>query len=249
MSGGYLAVGHGLEVGHGGAFDPGAVAPGGTTEHALATKVCAAASARLAAAGVAFVSEVPAAARNTDPDYMGSAARANAAGAAWALEVHFDWSGGRSAGVGLYVSAAGQDWARHISFAYTAHSLVTLPPEARPDLYFLQATHMPALIWEAWKVADWLSDAALADMGAAVADGTMAWLGVVPPHPQLIQEDDDMQGFVALLAGGVSQWLVWPDGSKSPIATGDDSAHLLQHLGQGSPVVLSQGTLDHIPNR
>lgn len=172
----YVAIGHGTEPN--GVFDPGAVAADGTTEHELAAAVVASAGEALARSGVATVVEYSGGAGH-DPDYRGSAAAVNAGDYACAVEVHFDWTGGYDGGSGLYVSDAGKALAAEIASAY-GDSLVCPRPASnvrRADLYFLNATDCPAVIWECRRVGAYPPEQ-LRLMGGAIALGICRWLGV-----------------------------------------------------------------------
>jgi hypothetical protein len=68
------------------------------------------------------------------------------------------------------------------------------------------------------------------------------------PQPQpILEEDDDMQPFVAEVTGGEAQFIVWPDGTRTWIAEGADLPQLYKKFGQDGPVQLSSGTLGQIP--
>ena len=112
----YLAVGHGVEPN--GVLDPGAIGTDGRQEHQEAFQVCTFALAAMRRSGLTVVSETAQGASH-DPDFHGSALRANQLQPRVAIEVHFDWSGGVDGFSGLYVSAQGQALAEHIGTAFT----------------------------------------------------------------------------------------------------------------------------------
>src|SRR6266516_848430 len=87
----FLAVGHGVEPS--GVFDPGAIGKDGRQEHLEALQVCTFALAGMRRSGLTVVSESAQGASN-DPDFIGSALRANELQPRVAIEVHFDFSGG-----------------------------------------------------------------------------------------------------------------------------------------------------------
>ena len=139
----YLAVGHGVEPN--GVFDPGAIGTDGRQEHQEAFQVCTYALAAMRRSGLTVISETAQGASH-DPDYRGSAVRANQLQPRVAIEVHFDWSGGVYGFSGLYVSAQGQALAGHIGDAFKARGLPRAADVRRSDLFFLKRTDMPALI-------------------------------------------------------------------------------------------------------
>ena len=171
----FLAVGHGVEPG--GVFDPGAIGTDGRQEHAEAFQVCTYALAAMRRSGLTVVSETAQGASH-DPDFHGSAKRANELQPRVAIEVHFDWSGGVDGFSGLYDSAQGQALAGHIGAAFKARGLPRAADVRRPGLLFLNSTDMPALIPEIRRVHDW-PDAQNRAQGEALAEGTCAFLG----HP------------------------------------------------------------------
>ena len=132
--------------------------------------------------GLSVVSETAQGASH-DPDFHGSAKRANELRPRVAIEVHFDWSQGVDGFSGLYLSAQGQALAGHIGAAFKARELPRAADVRRPDLFFLKCTHMPALIPEIRRVHDW-PDAQNRAQGEALAEGTCAFLGHAFRPPQ-----------------------------------------------------------------
>jgi N-acetylmuramoyl-L-alanine amidase len=171
----FLAVGHGVEPN--GVFDPGAIGADGRQEHAEAFQVCTYALAAMRRSGLTVVSETAQGASH-DPDFHGSAIRANQLNPRVAIEVHFDWSGGVAGFSGLYLSDQGRDLARHIGDAFTRRGLPRKADVQRPHLAFLRDTAMPALIPEINRVHNY-GDAKNQAQGEALAEGTCAFLG----HP------------------------------------------------------------------
>ena len=169
----YLAVGHGVE--HSGVFDPGAIGTDGRQEHQEAFQVCTYALAAMRRSGLTVVSETAQGASH-DPDFRGSALRANQLQPRVAIEVHFDWSGGVDGFSGLYVSPQGQALAQRIGTAFTARHLPRAADVHRPDLFFLNSTDMPALIPEIRRVHDY-PDSENRAQGEALAEGTCVFLG------------------------------------------------------------------------
>lgn len=68
-----------------------------------------------------------------------------------------------------------------------------------------------------------------------------------PPPP----EEDEMNPFVAQESASAAEFVIWPDGAKSFIATPGDTQVLMKQFGQtsGIPVPLTAGTLAMIPSK
>jgi hypothetical protein len=177
----YLAVGHGVE--HNGVFDPGAIGADGRQEHLEAFQVCVHALAGMRRSGLSVVSETAQGASH-DPDFQGSANRANELNPRVAIEVHFDFAGGVDGFSGQYASDAGRALARHIGDAFVARNQPRKDDVLRTELFFLNATAMPALIPEVRRVHDY-PDSVNEAQGEAIAEGTCAFLGRAyrPPGP------------------------------------------------------------------
>jgi hypothetical protein len=171
----YLAVGHGVEPS--GVYDPGAIGADGRQEHLEAFQVCTHALAGLRRSGLTVVSETAQGASH-DPDFQGSALRANQLRPRVAIEVHFDWSLGVDGFSGLYVASDGQALAQRIGAAFVARNLPRKADVRRTDLFFLNETTMTALIPEIRRVHNY-PDAENQAQGEAIAEGTCAFLG----HP------------------------------------------------------------------
>lgn len=169
----FLAVGHGVEPN--GVLDPGAIGTDGRHEHDEAFQVCTYALAAMRRSGLTVVSETAQGASH-DPDFRGSAIRANQLQPRVAIEVHFDSSNGVDGFSGLYFSTEGQALARHIGDAFTARGLPRKTDVRRPELLFLNSTDMPALIPEVRRVHNY-PDSQNRAQGEALAEGTCAFLG------------------------------------------------------------------------
>ena len=165
----YLAVGHGLRPD--GSFDPGAISDG-TKEYDLARKVCGTAGDLIQNQYGHNLYTEYGLGYSRDPDYIGSAAKANAMRADVAIEVHFDWSGAPRGGTGLFVSADGSRWASLIAYIGGLGGLAFRGNTYRPDLYFLNATDMPSVLWECDRVGPDITDAECVTIGKAIAAGT-----------------------------------------------------------------------------
>jgi hypothetical protein len=182
----FLAVGHGVEPN--GVFDPGAIGTDGRMEHMEAFQVCTFALAAMRRSGLTVVSETAQGASH-DPDFQGSARRANELGPRVAVEVHFDSHDGVAGYSGLYDSAAGQSLAGHVGAAFEARHLPRKTDVRRPGLLFLNSTNMPALIPEINRVHNY-SDQLNRAQGEALAEGICTFLGQpfkaaddAPAHP------------------------------------------------------------------
>lgn len=171
----YLAVGHGVEPS--GVYDPGAIGADGRQEHLEAFQVCTHALAGMRRSGLTVVSETAQGASH-DPDFQGSAIRANQLRPRVAIEVHFDWSGGIDGFSGLYCASDGRALAERIGSAFVARHLPRKSDVRRTDLFFLNATTMTALIPEIRRVHNY-PDSENVAQGEAIAEGTCAFLG----HP------------------------------------------------------------------
>jgi hypothetical protein len=193
----FLAVGHGLTIGHASdaqghpLYDPGAVAPDGTQEHVEAYRVAQYALVAMKRSGLSVISETAMGASH-DPDYVGSAKRANELDPKVAIEIHFDSFNGVDGFAGQYVSDSGHALSRHIGDAFVKRHLPRKDDVLRTGLYFLNATTMTSLIPEIRRVHK-CSEAEVEAEGEALAEGVCAFLGVPfkppaapvtpPPHP------------------------------------------------------------------
>ncbi len=177
----YLAVGHGVEPN--GVFDPGAIGADGRQEHMEAFQVCTHALAGMRRSGLRVVSETAQGASH-DPDFQGSARRANQLNPRVAIEVHFDFAGGVDGFSGLYAANDGRALAKHIGDAFKARNQPRKDDVRRTDLFFLNETTMTALIPEVRRVRNY-PDSENKAQGEAIAEGTCAFLGRAyrPPGP------------------------------------------------------------------
>ena len=170
----FLAVGHGVE--DNGIFDPGAIGTDGRMEHMEAFQVCTFALAAMRRSGLSVVSETAQGASH-DPDFQGSARRANELNPRVAIEVHFDSATVGAPGYsGLYFSNQGKQLAAKIGAAFVARNLPRVADVQRTGLLFLNSTNMPALIPEINKVRDFPVEVNRAQ-GEALAEGVCDFLG------------------------------------------------------------------------
>ena len=149
----FLGVGHGITPE--GRFDQGAQAPG-RNEYELNFAVVAAAAAALTRCGVTFFNE-EAAGKGHDPDFVGSALKANDLNVQLAIEVHHNASASQQ-GFGCEIcvhpgtSNANLTLGRRI--AQLLHQSLGLNVRhddglsVRDDLFFLSRTNMPAILPE-----------------------------------------------------------------------------------------------------
>lgn len=178
----YLAVGHGRRPD--GTFDPGAVAPDGTREYDVARRVAEAADAHLDRSGVQCYSETEGHGPTMDPNYVGSVSAVNGKGYDVAVSVHLDWHKAPRGGFGLYRTTGGRRVADAIAAAWAGAGLPQRANAYREDLYFINKTDCPAVIWECDRVgADVADEAYVQKMAEALARGICAAVGVtfVPP--------------------------------------------------------------------
>lgn len=179
-------------VGHGrlpdGRYDPGAVGPDGFVEHRKAHAVARHVARALERSNVAYVSESDAGPGH-DPNWVGSARKANEVAACRAIEIHLNAGGGSGPEV-LYVSSAGEGFARRCSRALAAAlGLPNRGAKHRTDLGFLNSTRMPAALIEVCFV-DHARDRRAFDAraaGEAIARELCRWIGrryVAPKRPR-----------------------------------------------------------------
>ena len=149
----YLGVGHGITPE--GAFDQGAQAPD-RNEYELNWQVVAAAAVALDRCGVSFFNE-EAAGKGHDPDFVGSASKANALDVQLAIEVHHNASASHEGfGCEMCISPATTDDNRQLGrrIAALLHQELGLNVRGqdglslRDNLGFLNHTNMPAMIPE-----------------------------------------------------------------------------------------------------
>jgi N-acetylmuramoyl-L-alanine amidase len=150
----FLGVGHGITPQ--GSFDQGAQAPG-RNEYELNWQVVAAAAAALDRCGISFFNE-EAAGKGHDPDFVGSAKKANDLEVQLAIEVHHNASAPPHPGFGcemvLHPETSDSNMQLGRRIAALLHSELGLNVRhgdglaPRADLGFLNITKMPAMIPE-----------------------------------------------------------------------------------------------------
>jgi N-acetylmuramoyl-L-alanine amidase len=182
----YIGIGHGLRPD--GVFDPGATS-GGLVEHDLAVSVVDAYADAMRAAGLKLEDESHSGSGH-DPNFIGSARRANELRVKFADEVHFNAGGGTGVEVLVHPrsSAANKKACRAVAAGIA--KVLGLPVRRDRGLFlatgfgFLTGTNMPSAIIEVAFV-DTTADRrairrkdALEDVGAAIAEARSAFLGV-----------------------------------------------------------------------
>lgn len=181
-----LAVGHGRRPN--GSFDPGAVAPDGTREYDLNRAVTKVAARVLADGflGVKVDTESDAGA-TMDPNYVGTTKAENASRPDVIVSVHHDWHRAPRGGFGLYLSANGKALADAIASAWGVSGLPQRGNTKRTDLFLLNQTVAPAVIWECDRVgADVADDEWVERSGVALARGIAGYLKLEPkPLPEV----------------------------------------------------------------
>jgi N-acetylmuramoyl-L-alanine amidase len=186
----YIGVGHGLTPS--GTFDPGATS-GSFVEHDLAVSVVDAYADAMRASG-AKVEDESHSGPGHDPNFIGSARRANELRVKYADEVHFNAGGGTGVEVLVHPrsSAANKKACRAVAAGIA--KVLDLPVRRDRGLFlatgfgFLTGTNMPSAIIEVAFV-DTTADRrairkrnALEDVGAAIAEARLAFLGVSAPE-------------------------------------------------------------------
>jgi N-acetylmuramoyl-L-alanine amidase len=148
----YLGVGHGITQDN--KFDQGAQAPG-RNEYELNWSVCAAAALALTRCGISFVNE-EASGKGHDPDFAGSAKRANEANVQLAIEVHHNSFDQKAFGCEMCVHSGTTDANLKLGrrIAELLHQVLGITVRhgdglsIRDGLAFLRTTNMPAMIPE-----------------------------------------------------------------------------------------------------
>jgi Mannosyl-glycoprotein endo-beta-N-acetylglucosaminidase/N-acetylmuramoyl-L-alanine amidase len=144
-------------------------------EHMEAFQVCTFALAAMRRSGLSVVSETAQGASH-DPDFVGSAHRANELNPRVAIEVHFDSATVGAPGYsGLYFSDQGKQLAAKIGASFVARNLPRVADVQRTGLFFLNSTNMTALIPEINRVRDFPVEVNRAQ-GEALAEGVCAFL-------------------------------------------------------------------------
>lgn len=191
----YIGIGHGLRPD--GVFDPGATS-GDLVEHDLAVSVVDAYADAMRDSGVKVEDESHSGSGH-DPNFIGSARRANELRVKYADEVHFNAGGGSGVEVLVHPrsSAANKKACRAIAAGIA--EVLRLPVRRDRGLFlatgfgFLTGTNMPSAIIEVAFV-DTAADRrairrkdALEDVGVAIAGARRRFLGVAaatPPEPE-----------------------------------------------------------------
>lgn len=187
----YIGVGHGLTPS--GAFDPGATS-GSFVEHDLAVSVVDAYADAMRRSGVEVKDESHSGSGH-DPNFIGSARRANELRVKYADEVHFNAGGGTGVEVLVHPRSSAANKKACRAIAAGIGKVLGLPLRRDRGLFlatgfgFLTGTNMPSAIIEV-AFLDTASDRrairrpnALEDVGAAIAEARCAFLGVTSTSP------------------------------------------------------------------
>jgi hypothetical protein len=228
MTIGYIGVGHGRT--EKGTYDPGAIGkkPYRLIEHELAHHVCSSIVVGLKRSGITDLISESDSGVGHDPDFKGSTAKANASGAKWAIEVHFNAGGGTGSECWIYAKGG---HAEKLAGAILGKlpKAIGLPlhggVKVNPKFYFPHYTKMPAVIVEVAFVdgdnakigADVPNFCAAA--GEAIAAGICAYSGVgfkppatrptpsqEPSKPKPAPESGLIMGSAELDAKRLSGW-------------------------------------------
>jgi len=198
----YIGIGHGLRPD--GVFDPGATS-GGLEEHDLAVSVVDAYADAMRDSGIEVEDESHSGSGH-DPNFIGSARRANELRVKYADEVHFNAGGGTGVEVLVHPrsSAANKKACRAIAAGIA--KVLGLPLRRDRGLFlatgfgFLTGTNMPSAIIEV-AFLDTTADRrairrtnALEDVGAAIAEARRAFLGVSAPEVRGVPEAREALG-------------------------------------------------------
>lgn len=178
----YIAEGHGRRPD--GTFDPGAV-DGVHSEQRDSKPVAAACTQVLRNAGLAVVSESDMA---DDPNFYGTTANANAAGVKCVVSFHYDWNQAPPGAFAIATSDDGRQLGWKIEAKVAEAGFVIRDyPDDRDNLYLLNNTLMPAVIFECGRIGHEDIDETHEQeaMGKAAAFGILDWLQI----PQPLEED------------------------------------------------------------
>jgi len=192
----YIGVGHGLTPD--GVFDPGATS-GGLEEHDLAVSVVDAYADAMRVSGVKVEDESHSGSGH-DPNFVGSARRANELRVKYADEVHFNAGGGTGVEVLVHPRSSSANKKACRAIAAGIAKVLGLPVRRDRGLFlatgfgFLTGTNMPSAIIEV-AFLDTTADRrairkkdALEEVGAAIAEARLAFLGVSAPEARGIPE-------------------------------------------------------------
>lgn len=228
----YLAVGHGHK--DDGTFDSGA-SDGTWNEQLAGDIVVAVAAADLRAAGFDVRDE----ANRKDPNFPGTVRAANDWGADVVVSVHHDWVGAPEGAFGHWVSDAGKAVGDAVYRAVEAAGFPMRPSwhKRRTDLYLLNRTNMPAMLWECGRIGQTDLDTVeeLEQMGHAVAAGVAAWAGV--ELESTVSVDEKLDRILELLGDRDSRPSMWRDLDRTKQAAGRTEVALAELPGKVAQAV------------
>lgn len=169
-----LMTGHGRSLD--GSWDPGCTY-GGYTEAALMQNITKTAIRYLRQSGVIVISDSDNA---NNKNMTECVSWANKAGAKYYMSVHCDYSGASAGVYPLYVSSSGKKMAKSIGKSVAKDMKMKYKGAGkRSDLYELNATSMPAVVFESGSIkADLTSLRTYSQYGKAFAKAICKFLGV-----------------------------------------------------------------------
>ena len=143
----FIACGHGKSID--GSWDPGC-AYKGMTEAELMLPITKACVAYLRGSGVIVYTDVP----KNDKNMIADVTWANKLGVDRYVSIHCDYKLAKSGTAPLYLSGNGKRLAQHINKRVVPHVHIrTRGLDYRSDLYELNATNMPAVIFETGSIS------------------------------------------------------------------------------------------------
>lgn len=169
----YLAVGHGTQLN--GVWDSGC-AYNGYTEAELMLPIVKVAVSYLRASGVDVITDAD---TNNNKNMTACVAQANKEKVAYYMSVHCDYKDAKSGVAPLYVSNAGMKMAETVGKSVAKAMGMSFKAVKRTNLYELNATNMPAVIFETGAIkADLAKLKQSEKYGIALAEGICEFLGV-----------------------------------------------------------------------
>lgn len=167
-------TGHGTSLD--GSFDPGCVY-GKDTEAALCLAITKYAAKYLRKVGVKVITDAD---TKNNKNMTATVKWANEKSAKYYMSVHCDYSGAKKGIYPLYVSAEGKKMAKTVGkFVAKAMGMTYKGVDKRTDLYELNATNMPACVFECGAIkADLAKLKESKKYGKALAEGICKFIGV-----------------------------------------------------------------------
>lgn len=220
----YLAVGHGRRPD--GTFDPGA-SSGIHNEQRDAVPVTRAAWEILTHAGLDVFSEHE---EKDDPNFWVTTERANNMGVRVLVSFHYDWSGAPPGAFMIATSDAGRRLGRAIETEVrNAGFEIRDYPDDRDDLYLLNNSNMPAVIFECGRIGHEAIDEVSEQerMGWAAGRGILDFLGV----EEDMAEDPRIPDYLVRTLEDLHQARIEADGIDHPTTIRRLKALFLKGVG------------------